>query len=227
MKNSGQFKNQGGVRVPTLGLLPPEGTCALCRETKSIREMIVIHLRREKLYYLRPLCKECNNKRERGHRREYKRKYLQRWRRENAEINESYWKGNAEGRERMRVNSARRLQNEEYHDAVLIQGRLRRHGQHVSLKEAKGLLKEFGRCYPTRFGLTPAGLQESERIRSALRSRPKHRRPKPFEIRLMVYADSPRKGRGRLFIKPSQQIKPYQHAAERLRQWWRAQKVAA
>ncbi len=225
--NSGQFESRGGVKAQSVGLLPKEGRCNTCQDVKPIREMAVVHLRREKLYYMRPRCKNCHNKRERGHRREWKRKYLQRWRRENAAVNESYWKGDADIRERARVRAAARLKDPQYHEAILIQGRLRRHGIKVSLKEAKELLKEFGRCYPTRFGLTSAGLRECERIRSALRSRPKHRRPSSFEIRIMVYQDSPRGTHGRFFIKPSLQPMPYQNAAEKLRALQRARRLQA
>lgn len=226
----GQFRNLGGTRVPSLDLLLAQGVCNICGDTKQAREMLVVYLRREKLYWMRPLCKECNNKRERGHRREYKRNYLRRWRRANAQLNESYWKGNADLRERARVASARRLEDPAYHDAILIQGRMNRRGMKVSVKQAKALLKEFGRCYPSRLGLTPAGRRECERIRAALRKRPKHRRPSSFEIRLMVYQDSHRGTSGRFFIEPSKQPVPYEKSAEKLRAWQasrREERIAA
>lgn len=227
--SNGRFESQGGVKAATPSLLPKEGRCNICGDTKPILEMIVAHLKRKKLYYLRPHCKQCHNRRERGHRRDYKKRYLRRWRRENAALNGSYWKGNAERRESARVNRARRLLNQDHHDAVLIQGRMRRRGANVPLKEAKELLKRFGCCYPSRFGLTPAGLRECERIRSVQRSRGS-RRFSAFAIRLMVYEDGideqGRRPKPYLVIKPGEQPNPYQSAAENLRAWHRRQRTA-
>jgi len=87
---------------------------------------------------------------------------------------------------------------------------MRRHGMHVTLKEAEELLRRYGCCYPMRPGLTRWGRKQCARIRSALR-----RSGKPvdeFEIRLIVYEDG-------YFIKPKRQKPPYQHAAARLRKW--------
>jgi hypothetical protein len=178
--------------------------------------MVLVRLRRENLYYLRPRCKSCHNGRERGHRREWKRKYLQRWRAKNAKLNESYWKGSDRVRERGRVNAARRFK--ENHDALLIQGRLRRRGMPVSINEAKELLRKYGPCYPSRFGLTRAGLKECERIRSVQRRRNPRCRLSPVEIRIMVYEDG-------LHIKPSRQRRPYKESAKKLRKWQRARRV--
>lgn len=217
-QSTGRFESLGGTRVATLDLLLDEGFCKTCQTAKPSREMVVVHLRREKLYYMKPICKDCHNKRERGHRREYKRNYLRAWRKRNAQLTESYWR-NEPDRKARAIARAERMR-ERHGDALLIQGRMRRRGMKVSVKEAGELLRRFGCCYPTRMGLTPAGLRECERIRSSLRSRPKHRRPSAFEIRLMVYEDSKT-----FFIKPRLQVRPYQHASERLREWQRQQKI--
>lgn len=197
--------------------LSPEHRCNACGQTKPLLEMVVIKRRRENEYYVRPLCKKCHNEKERGDRREYKREYLRKWRKRNAELNDSYWKGNPELRERARIRAAQKLQDQEYHDAILIQGRMRRKGFPVSLEEAKALLKEFGPCYPTRYGLTPSGLRECERIRSRLRNR--KNKFKPIEIRMMVYAEGPG-----MYITPSRQKRPYQSAANTLRRWQQSQR---
>jgi hypothetical protein len=200
------------MKVEKLDQLPPEYGCKLCGLTKPLAEMIVVHVRREQSYRLRPRCKACHNERERGHRREWKREYLKRWRRGNARLNRSYW-DNEQARENNRIRAGERFR--EKHDAILIQGRLRRHGIAVSFKEAEALLAKFGRCYPTRYGLTQEGLRECERIRSAMRRI--GRRISPIEIRIMVYEDG-------LYIKPNRQPRPYQRSAEKLRQWHRGQK---
>ena len=57
--------------------------------------MIVIRQKKQRNILLRPRCKKCHNRRERGHRREYKTAYLRRWRDYNAELVESYWKKRA------------------------------------------------------------------------------------------------------------------------------------
>lgn len=202
------------MKVANPKLFPAEYKCNACGLTKPVAEMISVRLRREKLYYLRPRCKACHNAKERGHRREWKRKYLQRWRKQNAALNESYWR-NDRVKEQCRVNAARRLSDQQYHDAILIQGRMNRRGMGISIKEAQGLLRRFGPCYPTRFGLTPKGLKECERIRAALRRRGA-KRISPFEIRLMVYEDAKSN-----YIKPRLQKRPYQNAAEKLRKWQR------
>ena len=199
------------MKVTDLKLLPAEYRCNMCGLTKPIAEMVIVRRRRERDYYLKSRCKQCHNERERGHCREYKRKYLQRWRRENAAVNESYW-NNEHAREQSRINAARRLENREYHDAVLIQRCLNKRGMGVSIQEAKELLKRFGPCYPSRLGLTRKGLRECERIRSRLRQRGSKRLSR-FEIRLMVYEDG-------LYIKPERQPKAYQTAAKTLREWW-------
>src|ERR1700691_3681774 len=150
------------VIVDHLSELPSQFGCLACGETKLIAEMVVVRLKTQKKILLRPRCKKCTNERERGHRREWKRKYLRRWRRDNAELNESYWRGRDRGMQNAYAYN-HFLQN---HDAILIQGRLRRQlGMKVSLSEARQLLRKHGCCYPTRFGLTPKGLRECERIR--------------------------------------------------------------
>jgi hypothetical protein len=206
------------MKVKSPDLLPAEYECKLCHLTKPIAEMMVVYVRREKVYRLRPRCKKCHNERERGHRREYKRNYLQRWRRENAAVNKSYW-NNEHVREQMRVNAARRLEKDR--DAILIQGRMNRRGMGISLKEARELLKRFGPCYPSRLGLSQKGLRECERIRSALRRSGK-KRFSMFEIRLMVYDDEKSN-----YIKPHLQKRPYQNQSKRLREWQQSRRAKA
>jgi hypothetical protein len=105
----------------------------------------------------------------------------------------------------------------------------------ITITEARELLAKFGRCYPTRYGLTKSGLLECERIRSRLRVRnvDARRRQTAFEIRLMVYEESvatdggynpPRRN---LVIPPDQQPIPYESRAENLRRYHRARQEAA
>lgn len=206
--------------------LPEQYGCAKCGDTKPIGEMVVVRLKTRNKIMLRPRCKKCNNERERGHRREWKRKYLRRWRRDNAELNESYWRG----RDRVTQNAYAYKHFRKNHAAVLIQGRMRRQtGMCISLAEARKLLRKYGRCYPTRWGLTPRGLRECERIRSRFRlarkSGKKVEMPRPVEIRMMVYADGceadPAEGSGpdNFVIAPRLQKQPYQRAAQTLRRW--------
>lgn len=193
--------------------LPDEYGCKICGETKPVDQMVVVHKRRERVYYLRPRCKDCHNKKERGHRRDWKRKYLKRWRSRNAKVVKSYY-DNDVARENARINAAARFKKD--HEAILIQGRMGRHGLSISLAEAKELLDQYGRCYPTRFGLTPQGLQECERIRGAMRRRGS-KRLTALQIRIMVYEDGN-------YVKPGVQVVPYQNAAERLRRWQESQR---
>lgn len=190
--------------------LPAERLCNHCGEVKPREEMIVVFHQKTRTYYCRPKCKQCHNAHERGTRREYKRLYLRRWRRENKAVNDSYRKNNPNAREQSRINAYRYFTNN--HDAVLIQGRLRRKGVYVDIREAKRLLETYGPCYPTRHGLTPNGLRECERIRSRLRQRRGSRPLRSFDIRLMVYEDG-------LFIPPAQQTRPYQKQSEQMRTW--------
>lgn len=201
--------------------LPTEYFCNYCETTKPIGEMFVVHLRREKYYKLRPICKSCFNARQRSHRREYKTKYLQNWRKTNAKLNKSYW-NNSDAREKARINAAKR--NSELHDAVLIQGRMRRKGMKVSIKEAAELLEKFGRRYPSPQGLTTAGRRECERIRAKLRWRKRdYGVMTNFEIRLMVYEDSA--DNPSFVIKPHLQSEIYQTAARNMRKYWRERKM--
>lgn len=195
--------------------LPEEFGCKKCGRTKALEEMVLVRRRRTHDYLLRPRCKKCHNTRERGHRREYKTKYLRRWRRDNAEINESYWR-QAMAANRTALKLRARVRFARHHQAILIQSRLRRKRIKVSLREADRLYRKYGRCYPTRFGLTAWGLRECERIRSAERRLPKHQRHRNVEIRMMMYEDGH-------FKKPSHQKPPYQVAARRLSAWQRAQ----
>jgi hypothetical protein len=207
--------------------LPPEYGCKKCGASKPIGEMVLVHRRRTHDFLLRPRCKKCHNTREKGHRREWKRKYLQRWRKNNAEVNESYWRlRQAELRPELNARSYRRFRKN--HAAILIQGRMRRQARmRVSVAEAKELLRKYGRCYPTRWGLTAAGIAECERIRSrfrsARRSGKKVSQPRPVEIRMMVYADGtlcdPGDREASFVIKPRLQKQPYQLAAKRLKKF--------
>src|SRR5439155_5092911 len=154
------------MRFASLTELPAEYRCRLCRAVKPIAAMMVVRVKREKKILLRPRCKDCHNARERGHRREWKTAYLRRWRKYNDELNRSYWKKRSD-EEWARAAERFRSRN---HLALLIQGRLRRRiGMHVTVAEARRLLKTFGPCYPTRYGLTAKGLREFERIRSNMR----------------------------------------------------------
>lgn len=202
--------------------MPKTGLCRKCMEEKPIKEMIVVRHKKQKKFSLRCRCKKCHNEKERGYRREYKTKYLRRWRKNNPELTESYWKDHqAENRPIMAERARKRI--EKYHYAILIQGRMKRRlGTSITVHEAQELLRTFGPCYPTRFGLTPSGLRECERIRSAQRRLPAGKRDKPVEIRMMVYADSKHH-----FIKPRLQKPPYQTAAQRLSQWQSDRKKAA
>jgi hypothetical protein len=195
--------------VSKLSDLPKEYACKLCGATKPVAEMVVRRRRELNGFCLQPRCKECHNARERGHRREYKRKYLQRWRKKNAAVAKSYWKDHPEYLERSRESAARYV--EKHRDALAIRRRLKSRGIEVSVAEAEELLKQYGRCYPTRFGLTPEGLKECERIRSRMRQRG-GKVLSSVEIRIMVYEDGH-------YITPSRQPKPYQKAAARLREW--------
>jgi len=207
------------VKCDKIEQFPAEYGCNVCGKTKPAAEMVVVYMRREKRYYLRPRCKACHNEKERGQRREWKRAYLQKWRKKNAKVNESYWKDNPIVREQARVNAMKRFK--EKHEAILIQGRMNRRGMQVSLKEAEELLRTYGRCYPTAFGLTENGKRECERIRASLRRR-KSKRISNFHIRLMVYEDGMENA---FVIAPALQPQPYRHASEQLRQWHRNQRI--
>lgn len=197
--------------------LPAKHRCRRCRKKRPTGEMIVIRVRKTKKILLRARCKDCHNKRERGHRREWKRNYLRRWRAYNPELTESYWKSKLV-ENRPRANARARLHIRKHHYAILIQGRLRRRlGVSVPIAEAEQLLRKFGPCYPTRYGLTRVGLREFERIRKGARrlGKPLH----PVEIRMMVYEDGH-------FVKPARQKIPYQFAAEQLRRYQAMRRAA-
>ncbi|MBK6589862.1 MAG: hypothetical protein IPG22_16365 [Acidobacteria bacterium] len=195
--------------------LPLSRTCNKCGKDKMRDEMIIQHRHDDSgnYYYFRPRCKDCNNSAERGHRREYKTKYLQNWRKQNAEVNESYWR-NDETREAAKVRA--RSFSQDHKDAIAIQRRLYNRGEQVTIAAARELLALYGRCYPTRYGLTLKGLKRCEQIRSRLRSRSeKYRMLSSFEIRVMVYEESEEEVG--LVIPPEQQPIPYPKAAENLR----------
>ena len=195
--------------VKSINEIPTSYVCNRCGHEKPIGEIVVVHLRGKGVYLIRRRCKDCHNKRERGHRRQWKTRYLRRWRKENPELTESYWRKGAA--DRARVNARARKHFFGNHYPILIQGRLlRRIGMHLTLSEARDLFSQYGPCYPTVQGLTPKGVRECERIRSRMRRIGV--RYHPVEIRMMVYADG-------YHIKPQKQKIPYQHAAERLRHW--------
>jgi len=175
--------------------------------------------------------KYCHNKRERGHRREYKTNYLQKWRKSNAELNESYWRQRLQDK-RVEVNATAYRHFRKNHAAILIQMRLRNHGFKVSLKEAKRLLRKFGRCYPMRSGLTRAGLRECERIRS--RQRIHGQTYSAVEIRMMVYEAGNEEydeleGRqeNKWVVPPVDQPHPHRQRGERLRRWHESRRPMA
>jgi len=202
------------VTVDSLIDLPKEHTCLLCTATKPIAEMIVVRLRKQNKFRLRPRCKECHNNRERGHRREWKTRYLRRWRRDNAALNRSYWK-QRQAELRLELNTRAYMRFLQNHDAILVQGRLKRQtGMRVTIAEAKDFVRCYGRCYPTRYGLTDSGLRECERIRSGQRKFPKRKRFSSVEIRMMVY-DSDKN----FVIKPRLQKTPYRRASKHLHEW--------
>ena len=194
----------------TISELPATYRCKLCGAEKPVCEMVLVRRRASKTFLLRPRCKACHNARERGHRREWKRNYLRRWRANCPDLTEAYWrKANKLHRSRINANAYSRFRR--HHDAILIQGRLRRRtGRSVSLAEARELLRKFGPAYPTKHGLTPAGVKECERIRSRLRNA--GQKPNLLEIRLMVYEDG-------FALRPSRQPILFQVAAARLRAW--------
>jgi hypothetical protein len=192
--------------VAKLSELPSEYACNLCGKAKPVAEMVVVRRRDLNGFHLKPRCKECHNAKERGHRREWKRKYQQKWRAKNRQLNDSYRKDNEQAKERSRISASRYYSKNR--DALAIRRRLATRGINVTVEEATEMLKKYGVCYPTRYGLTPEGLRECERIRSKMRCR-NSKRLSPVEIRMLVYEDG-------FYIKPSRQKKPYQKAAKRL-----------
>lgn len=194
------------VTVSRLTELPEKYPCKLCGAVKVIGEMCLVHTKGK--FVLRPRCKECHNKREAGHRREYKTRYQREWRRRNKQLHRSYW-DNDQCRETNKLRMRAYVAGNK--EALAIQRRLRIRGISVTLVEASELLQQYGRCYPTKHGLTPEGQRECERIRSTQRRRGMRHPLTSFQIRLMVYEDG-------LFIKPSRQPTPYQKAAKNMRQ---------
>lgn len=191
--------------ISKLSDLPAEHHCNQCDKTKPIAEMLMV--RTKGRIELRPRCKECHNAREAGYRREYKRNYLRAWRKRNKPIDKSY-----RDTDTYRAANARRARRyvSENKEALAIKRRLKTHGVLVTLAEATELLQQYGRCYPTKYGLTPGGLKECERIRSTQRRRGARHPLTPFQIRVMVYEDGH-------FITPENQPTPYQKAAATLR----------
>lgn len=207
------------ARFNSVAELPEKAFCKLCELEKPITEMMVAYLRKEKVFRVRPRCKECHNESEKGKRRDYKTKYLQKWRKKNPQLNKSYW-DNPESKEKARINAYNRFT--EKHEAILIQGRMNRRGMNSIIEQAEEFLKLYGRCYPSRLGLSKAGLRRFEQIRSRLRQR-KAKKFDSFEIRLMIYEESEEEKS--LIIPPIQQQVPFKVASERFKQWHRNQRV--
>jgi hypothetical protein len=207
LRTKGRFAATVLTRAATLEELPKKYGCNVCGEIKPLAAMVVVRSRKDGEYRLRPRCKECHNAKERGHRREYKKEYLRRWRARNADKDKSYWKDRPDYKERSRASSARYI--ERHRDALAIRRRLAGKGVEVSVAEAEGLLKKFGPAYPTRFGLTTEGQKRCEHIRAEQRRAGREGRRSSFEIRVQVYNEG-------LFIEPKLQPRPYQRAAKRL-----------
>ena len=167
--------------------MPPNHLCNACQTVKPVGEMLVVYIKREKRYKLRPKCKPCHNLKERGHRRRQKREYLRKWRKRNKELTNSYHKTEAH-REKARISSMRFYHQNR--DVILIKLRFKSKRIIISTAEAKKFLKRFGRSYPKPGGLTKEGRIMCERIRSRNRNRNGGRQTlSSFEIRLMVYDD--------------------------------------
>ena len=194
--------------------LPETHNCNICGEDKPVAEMVVVRHKKTRVYDLRRRCKVCHNKKEKGHRREWKCNYQKRWRVRHRKLVKSYRQTPA-----YKVGNARRAYSHftRHHEAILIAGRLRRRGMDCTMAEAREFLAKFGRCFPSCYGLTAAGRRECERIRATIRRRGAKLKLSALDIRIMVYEDG-------LFIAPELQPKPYQKAAERLREWQRSQK---
>lgn len=208
------------MKAKLLKDLPTSRTCNRCDIDKPREEMIVQH-RNDKggYFYMRPICKDCYNAKERGHRREYKRKYLENWRKKNRALDKSYRQT-----DHYREKAAKRSYTyfKANHAAILIKKRLAFRDIHVTLDEAKEMLEQFGPCYPTPQGLTKKGLRECERIRSRLRVRnvDRRRRQTAVEIRMMVYEEA-----GDFVIPPDQQEMPYRSRSERMKQRHRNKRI--
>lgn len=166
--------------------LPATAFCLQCQTEKPIADIMTIFSRKRKLFRIRPRCKKCHNEKEKGNRREYKRNYLQNWRKNNPNLSKTYWESKEVLNERAKQRYAKNR------DAMLIQVRMRRRGIYLMIDEARSILHEFGRNYMLPSGLSNEGKKECARIRSRLRNRTKngHRMPKNWEIRLMVFEDA-------------------------------------
>ncbi len=201
------------MKVKTLKELPENHCCKACGEIKPLAMMVVIYHKREQYYYVRPRCKDCHNAHEQGHRREWKRAYLQKWRRKNAALTRSYW-DNPEVKEQVGKNAKEFWQKNRA--ALLIKGRLQRRGEPCTIAEAREYLQSYGPNYPTIHGLTATGRKEVERIRSTMR-RSSGKILSTFEIRLMVYEDG-LEDTG-MIVKASAQKFPYKKSSQKLSAW--------
>lgn len=144
--------------------------------------MVVLRHRRTGRVLIRPRCKDCQNARERGRRREWKRNYLRGWRARHPDLDRQYYQAAAE-RNAARLRQQRLSRFRRDHAAYLIQGRLRKRGIPCPLAEARELLREYGPAYPLVCGLNQAGRREAERLRSQAR-----RRGAPFSRRGILRA---------------------------------------
>lgn len=206
------------ARYKSVSELPDSAFCRICETEKPIGEMCVAFLRKEKVFRIRPRCKPCHNSNERGNRRQYKTNYLKNWRKKNTELNRSYY-NNPEAKEKARINAYRRF--EEKHDALLIQGRMKRKGINISISEAEDLLQKYGKNYPTQHGLSPSGKRECERIRASMRKR-RGKVLSSFQIRLMVYEDGLEDSK--LLKSPHRQKTIYKKASKKLKAYWTEKK---
>jgi hypothetical protein len=208
------------ARYKSVSEMPEAAFCRICETEKPIEEMCVAFLRKEKVFRIRPRCKPCHNSNERGNRRAYKKNYLKNWRKKNTEVNRSYW-NNPIANEKARINAYRRF--EEKHDALLIQGRMKRKGINITTSEAEDLLQTYGKNYPTQHGLSELGRKECERIRASMRRRGR-KVLSSFQIRLMVYEDGLEDRK--LLKSPHRQKTIYKKASEKLKKYWVEKKKA-
>jgi hypothetical protein len=210
------------MKYESLKDIPSESFCSTCKVTKPIAEMLVIRMKKENHYIVRPNCKSCHNANERGKRREYKTQYLRKWRAKNKKLNRSYWdnavvkeyaaiaykkrKETPEFQQRRAAQSAERFARDSLIKA--IQRRFFNEFIEISFEEAAEYLDQFGCYYPSRQGLTNMGLKECERIRSTMRRRGM-KRYDAFNIRLAVYEDGTENGK--FLISPENQLKIYKN----------------
>lgn len=203
--------------------LPKEWSCKVCTKQKPLAEMMVTFNRKGKWYRTKPRCKDCHNEKERGNRREYKRKYLKRWIAGHRKTLKSY-------RQKPAAMALNLKRSQKFFDdnaeAIRIQKRLRTHGFKCDLSQAREYLETFGPCYPTRYGLSKSGMRECERIRGKQRyNRNLKLKLRGIDIRIMVYEDAVADDKS-LMIAPDKQPRPYQSRSRGLSAWHQKQREA-